>query len=243
MSYVLMLGATSDIAESVAREYARHGYDLFLAARNPEVLTAFSNDIRIRYGKEARPVRFDALDFGSHAEFYRSLDPRPAGVVCAVGYLGDQEKAQQDFDEAYRIIQTNYTGCVSILNIIASDFEQRRSGFIVGISSVAGDRGRKKNYLYGSAKAGFTAYLSGLRNRLYEAGVQVLTVKPGFVATKMIRGMDTPEKLTARPDEVARDIYKAQSGGSDVLYTTWIWRYIMAIITAIPESVFKKKTI
>lgn len=243
MSYILIVGASSDIAGAVAREYAKHGYDLFLAARKPDELVAFGNDISIRYGKNARPVYFDALDYKSHQDFYDALDPKPEGVVCAVGYLGDQDKAQQDFTETDRIIQTNYTGCVSILNIIANDFERRKSGFIVGLSSVAGDRGRKKNYIYGSAKAAFTAYLSGLRNRLYEAGVQVLTVKPGFVDTKMIKGMDTPEKLTAQPEEVARDIYKAQSSGKDVLYTTWVWRYIMAIINAIPESVFKKKTI
>lgn len=243
MSYILIIGASSDIAGAVAREYAKHGYDLFLAARKPDELAAFGNDISIRYGKNARPVYFDALDYKSHQAFYDALDPKPEGVVCAVGYLGDQDKAQQDFTETDQIIQTNYTGCVSILNIIANDFERRKSGFIVGISSVAGDRGRKKNYIYGSAKAAFTAYLSGLRNRLYEAGVQVLTVKPGFVDTKMIKGMDTPEKLTAQPEEVARDIYKAQSSGKDVLYTTWVWRYIMAIINAIPESVFKKKTI
>jgi decaprenylphospho-beta-D-erythro-pentofuranosid-2-ulose 2-reductase len=243
MSYILMLGASSDIAAAVAREYARHGYDLYLAARKTDELAAFSNDIKIRYGKEARPVYFDALDYKSHQDFYAALNPKPAGVICAVGYLGDQEKAQSDFAETDKIIQTNYTGCVSILNVIANDFEQRKSGFIVGISSVAGDRGRKKNYMYGSAKAAFTAYLSGLRNRLYDAGVQVLTVKPGFVDTKMIKGMETPEKLTAQPEEVARDIYRAQSTGKDVLYTTWVWRYIMSIINSIPEGVFKKKTI
>lgn len=243
MSYVLMLGASSDIAGAVAREYAKHGYDLYLAARKTDELAAFSNDIKIRYGKEAKPVYFDALDYKSHEDFYAALHPKPAGVICAVGYLGDQEKAQQDFAETDRIIQTNYTGCVSILNIVANDFEQRKSGFIVGISSVAGDRGRKKNYMYGSAKAAFTAYLSGLRNRLYEAGVQVLTVKPGFVDTKMIKGMETPEKLTAQPEEVANDIYRAQSSGKDVLYTTWVWRYIMTIINSIPESIFKTKTI
>lgn len=134
---------------------------------------------------------------------------------------------------------TNYTGVVSLINIIANDFERRRSGFIVGISSVAGDRGRKSNYLYGSAKAAFTAYLSGLRNRLYEAQVHVLTVKPGFVATKMTEGMDLPEKLTAQPDEVASDIFQAQQKGKNVLYTKWIWRWVMMVIKMIPEWKFK----
>ena len=114
---------------------------------------------------------------------------------------------------------------------------------MVGISSVAGDRGRKSNYIYGSAKSALTAYLSGLRNRLYDAQVQVLTVKPGFVATKMTAGMDLPEKLTAQPEEVAEDIYKAQQNGKSVIYTKWIWRYVMMIIKMIPEWQFKGMSI
>ncbi len=145
-------------------------------------------------------------------------------MISAIGYLGEQEKAQSDFKEAQQIMDTNYTGVVSLFNIIANDFEDRRSGFMVGISSVAGDRGRKSNYIYGSAKAALTAYLSGLRNRLYDAQVHVMTVKPGFVATKMTEGMDLPEKLTAQPEEVAEDIYKAQQKGKNVLYTKWMWR-------------------
>ena len=171
------------------------------------------------------------------------LEEKPLGVISAVGYLGDQEKAQTNFEEAKKIIDTNYTGIVSLFNIIANDFEQRRSGFIVGISSVAGDRGRKSNYIYGSAKAALTAYLSGLRNRLYDAQVNVLTVKPGFVATSMTAGMDLPEKLTAQPEEVAKDIYEAQQKGKNVLYTKWIWRWVMLIICNIPEFQFKKMSI
>ena len=161
------------------------------------------------------------------------------GVISAVGYLGDQARAQSDFDEARTIMDTNYTGVVSLFNIIANDFEHRRSGFMIGISSVAGDRGRKSNYFYGSAKAALTAYLSGLRNRLHDAQVHVLTVKPGFVATKMTEGMDLPEKLTAQPEEVAKDIYKAQQKNKNVLYTKWIWRWVMLVIRTIPEWKFK----
>jgi len=164
-------------------------------------------------------------------------------VISAVGYLGEQDRAQSDFREAKKIIDTNYAGVVSLLNIIANDFEKRKNGFIVGISSVAGDRGRKSNYIYGSAKAALTTYLSGLRNRLYDANVQVLTVKPGFVATKMTEGMALPEKLTAQPEEVAEDIYKAQQKGRNVLYTKWMWRWVMLIIKSIPEFLFKKKNI
>ncbi len=140
-------------------------------------------------------------------------------------------------------LNTNYTGVLSLFNIIANDFEHRRNGFIVGISSVAGDRGRKSNYLYGSAKAALSAYLSGLRNRLYDAQVHVLTVKPGFVATKMTEDMDLPEKLTAQPEDVAADIYRAQQKNKNVLYTKWIWRWVMLIIRMIPEWKFKGMSI
>ena len=188
-------------------------------------------------------MELDILDYASHETFYQQLQVKPLGVVSAVGYLGEQEKAQSSFSETQKIIDTNYTGIVNLLNIIADDFETRRSGFIVGISSVAGDRGRKSNYIYGSAKAALTTYLSGLRNRLFDANVHVLTVKPGFVNTKMTAGMDLPEKLTAEPEEVAEDIYKAQQKMKNVLYTKWMWRWVMLIIMHIPEFMFKKMSI
>ena len=243
MSYVLIIGAKSDIAKACAREYAKHGYDLYLVARDVEELTDFAKDVITRTQRDVRLVELDILDFESHQAFYDTLEEKPLGVISAVGYLGDQQKAQTDFNEAKRIIDTNYTGVVSLFNIIANDFEARRSGFMVGISSVAGDRGRKSNYIYGSAKAALTAYLSGLRNRLYDAQVHVLTVKPGFVATKMTEDMDLPEKLTAQPDAVAEDIFQAQQQGKNILYTKWVWKYIMMIIKLIPEWKFKGMSI
>jgi len=243
MSYVLIIGAKSDIAKATAREYAKNGYDLYLAARNISELKEFAQDIITRTQKEVKLVELDILDYKSHQAFYDNLEEKPLGVFSAVGYLGEQEKAQSDFSEAQKIIDTNYTGIVSLFNIIADNFEKRRSGFIVGISSVAGDRGRKSNYIYGSAKAALTAYLSGLRNRLCDAQVHVLTVKPGFVATKMTEDMDLPEKLTAQPEEVAEDIYKAQQKGKNVLYTKWIWKWVMMVIKLIPEWKFKGMSI
>ena len=243
MSYVLIIGAKSDIAKATAREYAKNRYDLYLAARNVEELTDFAKDVMTRTQRNVQLVELDILDFESHQAFYDNLKEKPIGVISAVGYLGNQQKAQTDFNEAKRIIDTNYTGVVSLFNIIANEFETRRSGFMVGISSVAGDRGRKSNYIYGSAKAALTTYLSGLRNRLYESQVQVLTVKPGFVATKMTEDMDLPKKLTAQPGEVAQDIFKAQQKGKDVLYTKWMWRWVMLIIRMIPEWKFKKMSI
>jgi decaprenylphospho-beta-D-erythro-pentofuranosid-2-ulose 2-reductase len=243
MSYVLIVGAKSDIAKATAREYAKNGYDLYLAARNTSQLEEFANDVTVRTAKTVKLVELDILDYKSHQLFYDNLDEKPLGVVSAVGYLGEQEKAQSDFTEAQKIINTNYTGIVSLFSIIANDFEKRKSGFIVGISSVAGDRGRKSNYVYGSAKASLTAYLSGLRNRLYDAQVHVLTVKPGFVVTRMTEDMDLPEKLTAQPEEVAKDIYKAQQKNRNVLYTKWIWKYVMLVIKMIPEWKFKGMSI
>jgi len=243
MSYVLIIGAKSDIAKATAREYAKNGYDIYLAARQSTELEDFSNDLKVRSAQNIKLLELDILDYKSHQKFYDNLDEKPLGIIVAVGYLGEQKNAALDFKESQKIIDTNYTGIVSILNIIANDFEHRKSGFIVGISSVAGDRGRKSNYIYGSAKAALSTYLSGLRNRLYDSKVHVMTVKPGFVATSMTEGMDLPEKLTAQPADVAFDIYNSQQKNVNVLYTKWIWKWIMLIIKNIPEWKFKGMSI
>jgi decaprenylphospho-beta-D-erythro-pentofuranosid-2-ulose 2-reductase len=243
MSYVLIIGAKSDIAKATAKEYAKHGHNLYLAARNSNDLKEFANDIEVRTQRKVKLIELDILDYESHQDFFNNLDEKPLGVISAVGYLGDQDKAQTDFTEAQQIMNTNYTGIVSLINIIADDFAKRKSGFIIGVSSVAGDRVRKSNYIYGSSKAALTAYLSGLRNRLYGSQVQVMTVKPGFVATKMTAGLDLPKALMAQPEEVAKDIYNAQQNEKSVLYTKWIWKWIMLVIRSIPEFQFRKMNI
>lgn len=243
MSYVLIIGAKSDIAKATAREYAKNGYDLYLAGRNIDELQEFQNDIKIRSNVDVELKEFDIVDFSSHEEFYTSLKYKPLGVIVVAGYMAEQKSCEKDFRRTLNTINVNYTGAVSILNIIASDMEKNKNGFIVGVSSVAGDRGRKANYIYGSSKAAFSTYLSGLRNRLFESNVKVLTVKPGFVNTKMTQGLGLPEKLTAEASSVAQDIYTAQQKGKDVLYTKGVWRFIMLIIKYIPESIFKKMSI
>jgi len=240
MGHVLILGATSDIAQALAYRYAQEGYNITLAARQVNRLDNLVSDVTIRHQVNVALVDFDALDFESHASFYEGLSSKPDVVICVFGYLGTQESAQTDFAEAKMIIDTNYTGAVSILNLVANDFERQKKGAIIGIGSVAGDRGRGSNYLYGSAKAGFTAYLSGLRNRLVKSGVQVLTVKPGFVRTKMTQNLKLPPVITATPEQVANDIYRANRSGRSVLYTRWMWQFIMLIIRHIPEFVFKR---
>jgi decaprenylphospho-beta-D-erythro-pentofuranosid-2-ulose 2-reductase len=240
MPTVLILGATSDMGYAIAKKFAAEGYDVQLAARKPEQLSAYQSDLQIRHNRQCSVHAFDALDFGSHASFYNSLSPRPDVSICVVGYMNDNEKVIQDWAETAKTINTNYTGAVSILNIIAADYAQRGNGTIVGISSVAGNRGRQSNYIYGSAKAGFTAYLSGLRNALYKRGVHVMTVLPGFVYTKMTEHLKLPKPLTAQPADVANVIYHGVLKKSNVVYVKWFWRWIMLIITTIPEALFKK---
>ncbi|MBF0289940.1 MAG: SDR family oxidoreductase [SAR324 cluster bacterium] len=240
MQTILILGANSDIAKALAHEYAEHGYHLCLAVRNSERLDEDVHDLKIRYQVEVQSLEFDAEDYASHEDFYHKLSPKPHGVIWAIGYLGDQQQAQVDFEHAEMIVRANYLGAISILNIVANDLESRKSGFIVGISSVAGDRGRQSNYIYGSAKAGLTAYLAGLRNRLYSSNVHVLTVKPGYVYTKMSSHLNLPPKLTAQPADVAKDIFQAQQKLKNILYTKWYWNFIMMIVKLIPEGIFKK---
>ncbi|MDI3257118.1 MAG: SDR family oxidoreductase [Kyrpidia sp.] len=243
MKTAAVLGAASGIARSLAAELARDGYRLVLAGRDGEELTALAGDLRVRYGADVRVRGFDALDEASHRAFVegclQDAGGELDGVVLAYGYLGDQRRAERDFAEARRIIETNFTSCVSVLHLFAEYFERRRRGWMCVFSSVAGDRGRQSNYVYGSAKGGLSIYLQGLRNRLAKSGVQVLTVKPGFVDTAMTFGKEGMV-LVASPEAVARGVMRALKKGRDVVYVPGFWRWIMAGVRAVPERVFKK---
>ena len=240
---ILILGAQSDIGRAIAHQYAKHGYELYLAARNASRLDADVSDLRIRYGAKARFFEFDALAFDTHKDFYASLPAAPDIVCCVFGVFAETTQTINNWHIAYNIMQVNYVGAVSILEQVAQQMQASQKGTIIGISSIAGDRGRGKNYIYGSSKAAFTAYLSGLRNRLQQYGVHLLTVKPGFVATKMIEGLDAPAALTAEPSQVAQAVYHAAKNKRHVIYSKWIWRYIIWIIRLIPEFIFKKMNI
>lgn len=240
MPQVLILGATSDMAMAIARKFGAAGYHLQLAARRKEALDTLKKDLEVRYQIQVHTYDFDATDFDNHAAFYQSLEEKPEIAVCVFGYLGEQKVAEKNWQESKRILDTNYTGAVSIFNIIAQDFEEKRQGTLVGISSVAGERGRQSNYLYGSAKAGFSAYLSGLRNRLYKSKVHVVTVKPGFVDTSMTEHLDLPKPLTAKPEQVARQVFAAVKNRKNTIYVLSVWKIIMLIIKMIPESIFKR---
>ena len=171
----------------------------------------------------------------------KNLKEIPSILICAVGLLGEQKDSENDLELRTKVLRTNYEGPINIISDFANIFENQGYGTIVGISSVAGDRGKASNYIYGSAKAGFTAFLSGLRNRLAKKNVHVLTVLPGTVYTKMTLGMKLPKLFTAYPDKVANDVYDAVNKKKDIIYTMKIWRLIMFIIRCIPERIFKNK--
>lgn len=239
MSQILILGATSDIATAVAHQFARNKFDVVVGGRNIEQLNKLAADIKIRHNVNTAAVRFDAAEFEKHAELDAQIAKSDV-VLCAFGYLGDQATSRTTWSESYNVITSNFTGAVSILNRVGEIFRERKHGSIIGISSVAGERGRGSNYIYGSSKAGFTAYLSGLRNYLTSFGVHVLTVQPGFVKTKMTEGLPLPKPVTAMPENVALDIFNAYKKKKNVIYTLWMWRWIMLIIKSIPEGIFKK---
>lgn len=237
---VLILGARSDIGRAVAHAFAARGHDIQLAARKADTLAADRDDIALRYNVAVSLHECDALDIAGHAAFVADLPSLPGIAVCAIGLMGDQAADTANPAQASTVLRSNFEGPASLLGHLANAMAARGSGTLIGISSVAGERGRASNYIYGAAKAGFSAFLSGLRNRLAGQGVHVITVLPGFVETRMTAGMDLPGALTAAPEEVAGAILKAQDKGRNVIYTRSVWRVIMGIIRAIPETIFKR---
>lgn len=238
---ILVVGASSDIAKALCHLYASKGHDLVIAGRNIADLEKDAADYSIRHQVAVKVLELDVCATQKHHDILKSILPDCVGLISVAGYLGDTPQALQNWNEAERILHTNFTGLVSILNLAATCFAERKSGWIVGISSVAGDRGRQSNFLYGAAKGGFSTYLAGLRNWCFHRGVHVLTVKPGFVDTKMTAELDLPKPLTAKPEQVAKKIFQAQQAKRNTLYVLWMWKWIMLIIRNIPESLFKKR--
>lgn len=234
---VLVLGGNSEIALAAAEKFAlNERADIILASRNLEKAEEEARILAKRCKVTVRAEPFDALDFDSHQSFYENLDPKPDVVIQAFGVLNNQKEAQREFDLARNTLDSNLLGAVSILEPIAADFEERGHGTIIGISSVAGERGRQSSYIYAASKAGLTVYLDGLRHRLWPSGARVITVLPGFVPTKMVAGRTA--KFGATPLETAgKDIYKAWKKGRHKIYTGAKMRWIMAAVRALPEFV------
>ncbi len=242
MRKVLIVGATSAIAEAVARLLAAQGDLLYLVGRRAETLEAIAADLRVRGAARVQTEVMDANAIERHAALLDNADVALGGldtVLIAHGTLSDQAACQQSVALTFQELHTNTLSVIALLTLIANHFEAQRVGTIAVISSVAGDRGRQSNYVYGTAKAAISTFLSGLRQRLYKSGVQVVTIKPGFVDTPMTRDF-SKGLLWAKPERVARDIVRAMENGKDVVYTPGFWWAIMQLIKSIPEFVFRR---
>ena len=234
---VLILGATSGIARAIAQRYAEGGANLILAGRDQQALGQDATDLKLRYNAPIETHAYDALsnDFGWLDELKVDV-----AVLCH-GVMLDNETARADPDAHRRMIETNYTSYALLLERLADKMNERAGGVIAVLSSVAGDRGRGSNYCYGATKAALTAYADGLRGRLNDTGVHIITVKPGPTATAMTSGMD--QTKMADPNRIAKQIVRAIDSRKDILYTPGKWRLIMAVIRAIPERLFKRLSI
>lgn len=241
---ICIVGATSQVARAVAKRFAAKGATLHLAARDEAEAERIGRDLSIRYERVSVSwSQFEAAKPSPHSDLLDSASSKMGRIdilVVAIGMMGNQAKAEQDCFHLEEIIRVNFTAVAKLLMRTAHYLEAKESGMIVAISSVAGDRGRGNNYAYGSAKAGLSSFLSGLRSRLFDSGVEVLNVKPGPIDTKMTFGMDDPPPLMADPENVAGDIVRAIEQRKDVCYTPSIWRYIMTVIRLIPTSIFKR---
>lgn len=242
MKRVLILGATSAIAEHCARLFAARGDHVVLVARNAQRLKTISDDLRVRGAGDCDYRVADLADSAGHAQLLHEATTQLGGldvVLIAYGTLGDQKAGEEDVSIALQELQTNCLSVLSLLTRLANQLEQQGHGCLAVISSVAGDRGRQSNYIYGTAKGALTIFLQGLRNRLGKTGVQVLTIKPGFVDSPMTRDFNKG-LLWVKPAKIAEGILKAIDKNKEVVYLPFFWRYIMLIIRLIPEKVFKR---
>lgn len=242
MSNLVILGATSAIAEQVARLYARPDQHILLVARNQDALSMVANDLLVRGAGNVDTLTYD---FSNLENIEKLIDEITAvlGAIdllfVAYGTLPNQLACEASIKQTQSEINLNYLSVVSVLTGLSQVMVKQGAGTIAVISSVAGDRGRKSNYINGTAKGALTIYLQGLRNALSDKGVHVLTIKPGFVDTPMTSDFKKGI-LWAKPEKIANDIYKAINKKRDVIYTPWFWRWIMLIIKSIPERIFKK---
>ncbi len=241
-STVLVLGATSSIAIATVRQLAAPHRRFMLVARKGDRLTAVAQDLRARGALSVDTWVMDLDDTAGHGEMLAAAAQRLGTIDLALiahGVLGDQQAAEENFEIAAAILHTNFMSTVSLLTELANRLQAQRSGTLAVISSVAGDRGRKSNYVYGASKGALNIFLDGLRNRIDRDGVHVLTIKPGFVATPMTAHVPQ-NALFASPEQVGRGILNAVMKRKDVVYVPWFWALIMLLVRAVPGSRFKK---
>jgi short-subunit dehydrogenase len=239
---VLVVGATSAIAREAARAFAESGARLFLTGRSESRLAEIADDLRVRGAERVETAILDMTDLAQHAAVVRAADESLGeldAVLVAHGTLPDQTACEGSVELTLAALAVNLTSTIALLTRLASLFEERGRGTIAVLTSVAGERGRRSNYVYGTAKAGLNVFLQGLRNRLHGAGVAVVTIKPGFVDTPMTAHL--PKNLLfADPRDVGRAVHRAMLEGRDVVYVPWFWRPVMAGIRSIPEGIFKR---
>jgi len=242
MRNTLVIGATSAIAQATARLFAEAGDALFLVARDVNKLAVTADDLKIRGASAVHTASLDVLNFDRHQSVIDAAIETLDGldlVLIAHGTLPDQKDCEQSFEITKKAFEINALGTISLLTHLANYFEQKGEGTIAVISSVAGDRGRQSNYVYGSAKGAVTIFLQGLRNRLTKSGVSVLTIKPAFVDTPMT-AFFSKGLLWAKPSAVATRLERLIAKQTDEAYIPGYWRLIMLVIRFIPESIFKK---
>lgn len=242
MQKILIIGATSAIAKATARRFANRGDSLYLLARDQTQLANLASDLRIRGAAAVHYTAFEANDFASHAPLLEQAIATLGGLDVALiahGTLGDQKACEQDFAVTLQELNINAISVISLLTPLANHFEQQQHGSIAVISSVAGDRGRQLNYVYGTAKGAVSIFLQGLRNRLYKSGVQVLTIKPGFVDTPMTTAFKKGA-LWTEPETIAAGIEQALARRRDVVYLPGWWWLIMTVLRSVPENIFKR---
>ena len=239
---VLIIGATSAIAAETARVFAAYGARLFLTGRHSGRLDAVAADLKVRGAAQVETALLEVTDISRHAGVVEAAFAALGGldvVLIAHGTLPDQQRCEESAAETVAALEVNFTATIALLTVLANRFEAARQGCIAVITSVAGDRGRQSNYVYGAAKGGVERFLEGLRNRLFRSGVAVITIKPGFVDTPMTAGV-AKNPLFASPRRVGRAIYRAIEARRSVVYIPWFWRPIMFLVTALPESIFQR---
>ena len=243
MKRIVILGATSGIAQEVQRRLANRGCELLLVARSPERLAHLQADLSLRGATTVITYAADLESVQQHAgifDFARRQFPDFDTVLLAYGSMHDQKDAEISVDVLLKELQVNFVSATAILSLFAADLERRRTGCLAAITSVAGDRGRRSNYIYGSAKGALSLFLQGLRSRLHRSGVRVITIKPGPAQTPMTDHLPNYARF-ADPERVARDIVRAlEQRSPDILYTPKIWRYVMTAVRQIPETIFKR---
>lgn len=246
MKNILIIGATSTIAESVAKLWAAEGNAFYLVARCEERLTKIATDLKVRGAGQIKTNILDLNDFSKHLPLIEDVYAHLGNIDIALiahGILGDQRQGELHFEDALKTINTNALSIISLLTNLSNCMIERRHGHIAVIGSVAGDRGRISNYIYGASKAMLEAFCSGLRARLCKHQVNLLFIKPGFVATAMTAHLTLPSYLVASAECVAKDIYSAVAKKKDHIYTPWFWAGIMFLVRRIPTKFFKKISI